>query len=142
MRTGRMQMQALCGSTFPRSSLKSVFWRYRLTRQPGGNRKNILSGEVSGCCLQGTYNVDTVKLTGRGAAPIHLAELCISGSTSYWGKKEKILGSWYQLIWGIQSLASSRENSDLFCTSEPLRESYRFCPFSAKQVTKGQKGGD
>lgn len=60
MRTGRMQTLALCGSTFPQSSLKSVFWRYRLTRQSGGNRKkNIVSGEVSGCCLQGSHNIDT-----------------------------------------------------------------------------------
>ena len=36
----------------------------------------------------------------------------------------------------------TQENSDLFCTSEPLRESYRFCPFSSKRVTKGQEGGD
>ena len=46
------------------------------------------------------------------------------------------------MLRGSQSLASSQENSDLFCTSEPLRESYRFCPFSSKRVTKGQKGGD
>ena len=96
MRTGRMQTLAFCASTFPRSSLKSVFWRYRLTRQSGGNRKkNIVSGEVSGCCLQGSHNIDTVKLTGRGAAPNHSAQFCTLGSRSY-GKKKKILGPWYQ----------------------------------------------
>lgn len=119
------------------------FWRYRLTRQSGGNRKKIVSGQVSGCCLQGTHNVDTVRLTGRGATPIHSAEFCTSGSRSYRKKKKKkILGPRYQLLWGSQSLASSQENSDLFCTSEPLRESYRFRPFSSKQVTKAQEGGD
>lgn len=90
MRTGRMQTLALCGSTFPRSSLKSVFWRYRLTRQSGGNRKKkIVSGQVSGCCLQGTHNIDTIRLTGREAAPIHSAEFCTSGSRSYRKQKKR-----------------------------------------------------
>lgn len=86
MRTGRMQTLALCGS-IKLGSLKSVFLEIQADTAVRRKQKEDCKGQVSGCCLQGTHNVDTVRLTGRGAT-IHSAEFCTSGSRSYQKKKD------------------------------------------------------